>query len=344
MYVDVFIRDFSELGRRINSFATSGSVSLSLQEAMHSSLSNNSFFTFEMQREALFSLSNYLLDERLLTFWIKSYNNISEKDDYAGVVAAGNIPAVAFHDIMSVLASGYKCEVKLSKRDRFLIPWIIHLLSEINQYWRERVLFVHELSSRIKMIIAAGSDATMKILGGRFAHLPSLLRGTKTSLAVITGDESASEINNLCKDIFLYFGMGCRSVSKIFAPEGYDFTQFLESSGRFRYLSDNPDYSSSYKYQKAIMTMTDRHYIDGGYFLIEESDATPPPLAVLAVSYYKDIKQLQKMLDAIVNRIQVIEWAETEGFLTFGNSQNPTPDDYADGIDTVRFLLSNGQE
>lgn len=345
MYVDVFINDFSELGRRVKDAVDKEDIPLPLREYMQSSFDANSFFTFEMQRSSLSSLANFMLQKEVLSSWINYYKeNISKRDKFIGIIAAGNIPAVGFHDLMSVLASGYKCEIKLSRKDRHLIPWMISILVEINHFWKDRIMFVPSLSQSIKMVIAAGSDSTMSIIGNNFNHLPGLLRGTRSSVAVILGDESKQEIGNLCKDIFLFYGMGCRSISRVFVPQKYDFSSFLDSSKSFKHLADNPDYNSSYRYQKALMTMSGKSFIDGGFFLLEETDLFPPPLAVIGISYYLKLDDVERVIIGDNEKIQIVEWRGKEGALYFGDSQNPGPFDYADGLDTVSFLLTNGEK
>ncbi len=345
MYVDVFIKDFSELGRRMRISLNKETLTPSLSSVMNSSYDENSFFTNQMQLYALSSLANNMLKSEALSSWLINYKeNIRERDEYIGIIAASNIPAVGFHDVISVLAAGYKCEVKLSRKDRHLIPWMIAKLAEINFLWTDRVVFVATLSQNIKMVIAAGSDSTMSIIGNEFSHIPRLLRGSRSSVAVINGNESKEELDNLCQDVFLYYGMGCRSISRVFVPKGYDFSNFLESSEGYSELADNSDYSSSYRYQKALMIMSGKKFIDGGFFLIEEADLFPPPLAVIGMSFYSDIDEVERAVKTDKEKIQIVEWAGKEEFLSFGESQNPGPDDYADGLDTVRFLLTNGEK
>ncbi|MDD2491003.1 MAG: hypothetical protein PHV12_02280 [Bacteroidales bacterium] len=345
MYVDVFQKDFVELGRRLNLALSDELNSSHLHIAMSSSSRVNPYFTIEMQRSAIISIANYMLNEDALRTWIRSYGELLNiREEYIGVIAAGNIPAVGFHDILSVLASGFKCEVKLSKKDRFILPVIINILAEINPFWEDRVLFVAKISTKIRMLIASGSDSTMNIIGSEYCLIPTLLRGSKSSLAVLDGKESNVDIDLLCDDLFLYFGMGCRSISKLFVPYGYDFSQFLQSSQRYLHLLENDEYFSSYKYQKAIMTLSGESFIDGNFFILSEVSDFPPPLALVGIHYYSNIKEIEDFILLSKEKIQVIEWKQRTEYLSFGQSQKPGPSEYADGVDTISFLLSLGQK
>lgn len=344
MYSDVFIRDFAELGKRVSDMLNNSSDSYVLRESMEMSESENNFFTFMMQREALLAISQYMLNENALKGWLSRYSlSVTLKSSYIGVIAAGNIPAVCFHDILSVLASGYKCEVKLSRRDSHLIPGIFSILADINTFWCDRVVFKERISSSACALIAAGSDYTMKLIGSEFKNIPTLLRGTKSSVAVLSGDEDDKETDSLCDDIFLYFGMGCRSISRILVPENYKFERLIDSSKRYTSLSENRDFNASYRYQKALMTMTGERFIDAGFFILSEECDFPPPLAVVGYQYYKNENQIVEYLRSIEERIQIIEWSGREGCVDPGMSQKPSPDEYADGIDTLSFILRNAK-
>lgn len=340
MYREIFLRDMSELGRRVSAELNDSSYNSLLVSSIREAKMENPFFNEEMQKFALNSIAKALLNKEVLYTWISQYENeIKQRELVVGVIMPGNIPAVGFHDLISVLAAGFKCEVKLSKRDSVLIPAIVKILFDINDLWREKILFSSTLSENIIALIAAGSDSTIKILGMNYNGIPSLFRGTRTSVAIINGKESNMELDDICDDIFLYFGMGCRSVTRLFVPKEYNMSHLLESSQRYSMLSENEDYLSSYKYQRAMMKMAGEIFIDGGFFLLSTNELLPPPLSVVGLEYYSDYSEIERFIDINRSKIQAIEGVGRSNFILPGKSQMPGPSDYADGLDTVRFLL-----
>ena len=345
MYREIFIRDMSQLGIRVSNELKNSPVLSSLNSVIESAYRDNPYFTPEMQRFALNSISNKMLQERLLRGWLQKYDHHKpEKDLLAGIIMAGNIPAVGFHDLLAGLAAGFKCDVKLSKKDKYIIPYLVRLLIEINPFWKEKIHFKESLSLEIDALLASGSDNTMKIIGESFTGIPSLLRGTRSSIGIISGYETLNDIDSLCDDIFLYYGMGCRSVTKLFVPQGYDLSMFLKSSQRYAGLTNNHDYSSLYRYHKATLSMSGEEFTDGGFFLISTNCTFPPPLSVISLEYYKAYSQIENFIELNKDKIQIVESLEGYDFLRPGESQVPGPDDYADGSDTVEFLLSVAQK
>jgi len=343
MYCEVFIKDFSRLGEIVRSQLLESSAGPLLDNAMRLSLDANPMFTFQMQREALTAISEQMLRESLLTDWIEPYKHIAvQKEEITGIIMAGNLPLVGFHDFLSCAAAGFKTEIKLSGRDRFLLPALFEILCGINHFWKERVVFTDTLSERISRLIATGSDQTVRSVGGAYRDIPRLLRGTRSSFAILDGGEESGQLAKLCDDMFLYFGMGCRSVSTLIVPRGFDFNPLLESARRYAHLGGNKDYSSAYRYNKAILVMEEKEFIDGGFFLLQKGAPFPPPLSVTGVVEYTTKDDTEAFIKMNENRIQaMVSSADGEGFISPGEAQHPKLDQYADNINTLDFLLKN---
>ena len=345
MYREVFIRDMSQLGSRVSGELNKSSNSSPLEAVIESSFEDNPYFTPDMQRFALNSIASKMLQERELREWLGKYNDqISEKDFVAGIIMAGHIPAAGFHDLLAGLAAGFNCAIKLSRRDKYIIPYLITILTEINPYWDSRISVIENVSLGVDAILASGSDNTMQIIGENFQGIPSLRRGTRSSAGILKGYETISDIDALCDDIFLYYGMGCRNITKLFVPHNYDLSIFIKASQRYSNLLHNRDYSSVYRYRKALLKMAGDEFIDAGFFLLAENFSFPPPVSIIALEYYTDYSQIENFIQLNMDKIQIIECIEGQDFLRPGESQTPGPADYADGKDTVSFLLSLAQK
>jgi len=343
MYCEVFIKDFSRLGEIVSAQLSESSAGALLDNAMKLSLEANPMFTTEMQREALAAVSEQMLREPLLGKWIEPYKDLAvQREEITGIIMAGNLPLVGFHDFLSCIAAGFKTEIKLSRKDCFLLPALFEILCGINHYWRERVVFTDTLSERISRLIATGSDQTVRSIGGNYRDIPRLLRGTRSSFAILDGSEDREQLTKLCDDMFLYFGMGCRSVSTLIVPQGFDFYPLLKSAGKYAHLGGNNEYSSAFRYNKALLVMEEKEFIDGGFFLLQKGAPFPPPLSVIGVVEYTAKNEIEAFIKMNENRIQaMVSCADDEGFTAPGEAQHPKLDQYADNINTLDFLLKN---
>ncbi|MEA5005078.1 MAG: acyl-CoA reductase [Rikenellaceae bacterium] len=338
MYSKVFIDDFSGLGAQLTEILSNMSDDNYLKSVIDQSCRENSLFTSNMQIYALLSLCDKFLGRRILKEWLQPYDNmIEEREKTVLIVMAGNIPMVGFHDLLTTLACGYKAQVKLSSKDRHLIPYLLKLVSDINPYWGERVRFTENLPEVADIVIASGSDSTSDYLKTKYASSHGIIRGSRYSVALLTGNESCNDLVALAKDLFLYYGLGCRSVSSLLVPVGYNFSVLLEAFDTMRSEVISNDYISSYKYQKAIYTMSSVGFIDGGFYILGESGSLPPPLGVINILKYSSMEQVKTFFEEHHDKLQCV--VNYKNGVTFGSTQNPAIDQYADGINTLDYLL-----
>lgn len=338
MYNKVFTDDLSALGSQLTEILSDMSGESPLKSVIKHSYMENPLFTPNMQSYAILSICREFLDKRVIEEWLMPYRSkIEEREKTVLIVMAGNIPMVGFHDLLSTLACGYKAKVKLSSKDRHWIPLLCDLLSDINSYWRERISFTDTLPVDVDIVIASGSDMTSDFLKSKYSSSHALIRGSRYSVALLKGNEKRSDLEALAKDLFLYYGLGCRSVSSLLVPTGYDFTVLLEACGSMKDEVVSDDYISSYKYQKAICTMSSKEFIDGGFFIMKKSGSIPPPSGVINIQEYDSLEEAGSYIEEHLDKLQCV--VNYKDGVTFGNAQNPAIDQYADGVNTLDFLL-----
>ncbi|CAG5068912.1 hypothetical protein DYBT9623_01644 [Dyadobacter sp. CECT 9623] len=330
--------------QRINAFANLGKfiTSTENQEIVEDwvayAKSRNNWFTPENVTRSLEAIAREYLSREHLEKWAAQYPEpVSPKK--VGVVMAGNIPAVGFHDALSVLISGHILLVKLSSDDTILITALLNKLVEIEPELTESIVFVDRLNDS-DAYIATGSDNTARYFHYYFAKKPNIIRRNRTSVAILTGDETSQELEALGKDILQYFGLGCRNVSKVFVPSGYDFTKFYESIQHMDSLFlHNHKYFNNYEYNKSIFLINRVPHVDNGFLMITENKALVSPISVLHFETYDDLEAVKSALKEAEEKVQcVIGHADLHGILPFGKSQEPGLFDYADGVDTMAFL------
>ncbi|MCE6987888.1 acyl-CoA reductase [Dyadobacter sp. CY323] len=315
-----------------------------IQEWVELANSRNNWFTPENVRKSLDAIATVFLDPANLRNWADHYPEplLPKK---IGVVMAGNIPAVGFQDAMSVLMSGHILLAKPSSDDQVLISALLKELVNIEPGFASSIQFVDRLNDA-DAYIATGSDNTARYFHYYFAKKPNIIRKNRTSVAVLTGNESAEELMGLGTDVLQYFGLGCRNVSKVFVPAGYDFTKFYESIQFMdtRFLH-NHKYFNNYEYNKSIFLINRVPHFDNGFLMITESPALVSPISVLHYETYTDSEALQTQLEANAEKIQCVISGEGQvpGSLSFGEAQKPGLFDYADGVDTMQFLANLDQ-
>ncbi len=343
MYTEVFIRDFSLLGKLLEDHLNGFTDNHLLDRAFDLSLQYNPLFSTNMQKEALMAVSGKFLKSNILTDWLMPYkDNLLEKKHIVGIIMAGNLPVVGFHDFLVTLATGCRARIKLSGKDRFLFPVLFSMLCEINPYWKDRVEFTENLPDKPDLLIATGGDESAKIFESMYSKTPKIIRSSRSSIAILQGDETEEELQKLSKDIFLYYGMGCRSVSTLLVPENYSFGLLTDILGRSRSAMVSEDYLSAYKYQKTIAVMQNSWYLDGGFYILREYVSFPPPMGVIGVLRYRDIKEAEKFVISNKLHLQCLvgkkfRFADTE----LGETQYPSISDYADGLNSLEFILNN---
>jgi len=295
-------------------------------------------------RQMLFSLGESLKKEKLLK-WVEKYNpSISElrHEKIIALVMAGNIPAVGFHDFLSVLITGNKLLAKLSTDDDKLIPAISELLISIEPEFKPNIKFTTAPLKTFDAVIATGSNNTSRYFEYYFSAYPHIIRKNRNGIAVISGNESDIELYGLASDIFNYYGLGCRNVSKVFVPENYDFDRLLKVLGKREDIAENHKYFNNYEYNKAIFLVNGRKHFDAGNILLVEDESIESPISVLNYEFYNNIGEIKNIIkvDAVKIQCVVTNNATFRDRVAFGESQQPELWDYADGVDMVEFLLN----
>ncbi|WP_428666370.1 acyl-CoA reductase [Runella sp.] len=304
----------------------------------------NHWFTPEFVTKALNAIKEEYLSEEKLKTWVGNYQVQSAHPDFVskkvGVVMAGNIPAVGFHDLLSVLISGHHLLAKLSNDDRVLMLFLIEKLIQIEPTLAQRITLVERLNAA-DAYIATGSDNTARYFEYYFSKKPHLIRRNRTSVGILTGEETNDELEALGRDVFSYFGLGCRNVSKVFVPKGYDFSSFYESiESQLDVFRNHHKYFNNYEYNKSIYLVNREPHLDNGFLILRETDALVSPISVLFFEYYESVADLTSKLEASSEKIQCIVSKDGHypSSLPLGDAQKPTLFDYADGVDTMAFL------
>lgn len=292
----------------------------------------NGWFTEEAVRSSLFHLGQRLNREDL-TEWLSNLTPEAQPEK-VGIIMAGNIPLVGFHDFLSVILTGNKAVIKLSSDDNRLFPEIVRILIDLQPDLGERIKMVDKLSG-VDKVIATGSNNSARYFEKYFGHLPNIIRKNRTSVAVIDGTETKEELELLGKDIFTYFGLGCRNVSHLIIPENFDLDRFFGAIVDYGAIINHHKYANNYDYYKAIYLMNQEKIIENGFVLLKESEDLFSPIAVLFYHRYSKKDEVQKYLSRHKENIQVVVG---HGYTEFGLAQSPRLDDYADGINTLDFL------
>jgi len=301
----------------------------------------NGWFTKENVLKAFESWSAALHVENLEK-WTSNYQideNAVPKN--IAIVMAGNIPLVGFHDFLSVLLSGNNALVKLSSNDKHFLPLIAKFLEYYHPYFKNKITFTEEKLIGFDAVIATGSNNTTRYFDYYFGKYPSIIRSSRNSVAIITGKETKQELEALGEDIFQYFGLGCRSVSKIFVPKNYNFDLLFNALFKFNEVINIKKYENNYDYNKAIYLMSLFKIKDNGFVMLKEDPSYASPIATVFYEFYDELENLLIKLEAEKEAIQCIVCNENDlNFVKFGQTQDPKLWDYADGIDTFRFLLN----
>lgn len=327
------IKAFVRLGERFESDFQNAFHELAIQIE-----NNNPWFTPENSQSAINALRTNLTKEKLEN-WIEPYHLESiKKPKSIGILMAGNIPAVGFDDLLCVLIAGHKACVKLSTSDQVLMKWIISQLIDIDPRF-ENLISMEEMLKSKDAYIATGSDNSARYFDYYFGKYPHIIRKNRTSVGLLDGSEKSEDFQRLADDVFKYFGLGCRNVSKIFINEKSQLIDFLDAIGNFKAIANHHKYFNNYEYNKSIYLVNKDEHLDNGFILLKESDLMVSPIAVLYYEIYEEAK-LDALLSANREKIQCI--VSNHGWypdtIDFGNAQCPSLGDYADGVDTLSFL------
>lgn len=307
------------------------------QRAKRKAYLDNNWFTDEFIHLAINNLVTQLLQPEALRHMALRYA-IPEKQTMpkkVGVVMAGNIPLVGFHDFLCVFLSGHKALLKPSSKDEALIAQLVKLLHQWEPASTEWIAIL-PLLKNCDAYIATGSDNSSRYFEHYFSKYPHIIRKNRTSVAVLTGTETNEQLERLADDIHQYFGMGCRNVTKLYVPEGYDFVPLLDALRKYNYLIDHNKYKNNYDYQLAAKIINNEFYMTNGSVLLIENKTPFAPISQVHYEFYKDASEVQSQL-AADEAIQCITGTDT---IPFGGAQTPGICDFADGVDIMRFLLS----
>ncbi len=327
------INAFEELGNQINRLNSDEKASLADRAGQQ-----NAWFTPDSVNLALTWIVNFL-SSGTLSKWTEPYSLNISTPKTIGVAMAGNIPLVGFHDFLCVLLSGNKLKAKLSSQDSALLQFLAQRLIQIEPGFQSMIHFAERLNE-IDAIIATGSDNTSRYFEYYFSKIPNIIRKNRSSCAVLLNEETSDQLTELGKDVFSYFGLGCRNISKVFVPEGYRFNHLLDSWSSYSGIANHHKYVNNYDYQKSILLVNRIPFFDNGFVLITESASLVSPISVLFFETYKDQKDLSEKIQSQREKIQCIVSASGwySGSLPFGKAQYPEAWDYADNVDTLKFL------
>jgi len=334
---------FSGLGSVIGDYLDqnlTGDYKRVLDDAVYRAEVFNPWFTKDFIRLALGSVARNLTHDNLQNFVSGySFGNTPRK---IAVIMAGNLPLVGFHDFLSVLISGNIFLGKLSSKDKFLLPALAGILMDIDSGFKEKIVFEEEILKGFDAVIATGSNNSGRYFDYYFGRYPSVIRRNRNSVAVIGSGDGEDVFSAVASDAMYYFGLGCRSVSKLYVPQGFDFVPFLDAFENFGNLAENTKYFNNYEYNKSVFLINGIPHLDTGFLLLKEDESLASPIAVLHYEYYDDIDVLNRKLMTMQNRLQCVvsSKAPEKGFVKPGTTQFPALDDWADGVDILDFLSS----
>lgn len=311
-----------------------------MNQKIDAAIHYNGWFTRE---NVIFSLQQWskALTKKNLDAWLSRYEFRERTPKTVGVVMAGNIPLVGFHDFLSVLISGNRVLVKQSGNDKQLLPVIASYLMAIAPEFESFINFTEEKLENFDAVIATGSDNTARYFEYYFGKKPNIIRKNRNSVAVLTGEETQEQLEALSHDIFRYYGLGCRNVSKLYVPENYNFENFFKAMYDWNPIINQAKYANNYDYNKAVYLMSEFQLLENGFLILKEDSSFGSPIATLFYEKYSNKEELKKVLEENREKLQCIVSSELlEEEVPFGKTQQPELWDYADNVDTLEFLLN----
>jgi hypothetical protein len=336
-----FLGQFSEEENRVNYAVLYNNLFFEdFVDLIQLSQSHNGWYTSE---NVYFSIQSWAkaLTEENLDQWLSTYKFVPKEPKNIGLILAGNIPLVGFHDFLSVLITGNNVLIKTSSNDQFLLPFLAKYLIAIEPEFSSKITFVEGKLENFDAVIATGSNNTARYFEYYFKDKPSIIRKNRNSVAVLNGEETKEQLVALGEDIFRYFGLGCRNVSKIFVPKGYSFNSFFEAIFEYQDVIHYEKYANNYDYNKAVFLMSNFKLLDNGFLTIKEDSSYASPISSVFYEFYDSIEDLQIRLQTENEQIQCIVSNDlVENSIAFGQTQKPNLWDYADNVDTISFLLT----
>ncbi len=345
------VNALSQLGDYLNDFVN-GKQSLSGNDLFQEFYDKTSHAVAYAERKNLwFTQKNILhtltywaneLNQEKLNTWLANYqiseNTVPKK---VGVIMAGNIPMVGFHDLLCVFLSGHQFNGKPASDDAILIPHVIEILTAIAPEVAAQILFSEQFLKNMDAYIGTGSNNSARYFEYYFRDKPHIIRSNRNGVAVLTGNETPADFEKLGEDIFRYFGLGCRNVSKLYVPQGYNFNAFFEGIYPFFEMVNHNKYGNNYEYNRTVYLMGNEKLLDNNFLILKEDKSLSSPIAVLFYEYYQDNESVNNHLKENAQQLQCIITNDEKiiNAIPFGNSQQPALHEYADGFDTMRFLL-----
>ena len=327
------------LEQRIDLLAQLGDYCLSgapaLETAKYKAHTENGWFTPEFIDLSIQQIATEFLQKDKLTAWVTKYKLPAEQPapGTIGLIMAGNIPLVGFHDLLSIFISGHRQLIKTSVRDTTLIKHLTDQLIIQNPEVKDYIGFAERLNG-CDAYIATGSNNSSRYFDYYFAKYPHIIRRNRTSVALLTGSESPEELTALADDVNQYFGLGCRNVTQVYVPENYDFRPLLDAFNKYEGLADLAKYKNNYDYQLTLLILNKKYYMTNGVILLTENASPFSPISVLNYQYYRP----GVIPPALIAPNTDIQCVVGQGYIPFGKAQRPTLEDYADGVDTLQFL------
>ena len=298
---------------------------------------SNGWFTRSNIYFALEGWANLLTNINLKEWVHNQLTDINTNPKTIALILAGNIPLVGFHDFLSVLVSGHNVLIKLSSNDKHILPYLAEILKHFEPEFTNKIKFNNEKLVNYDAVIATGSNNTARYFEYYFKNKPGIIRKNRNSIAILNGSESIEDLKNLTKDIFQYYGLGCRSISKLFVPKDYNFDLLFNAIYEWREIINEIKYSNNYDYNKAVYLMSEFDFLDNGFFMIKEDQSLSSPIASIFFEYYDDQFLLKSRLKQLEEQIQCIV-SNDDTHINFGKTQTPELWDYADQINTIEFL------
>jgi hypothetical protein len=343
------IEAFSFLGEFMSQFQSfeTEKKNLALNEEFYEAFSSsiyaakihNGWFEEKQVRRSILAISEWLTKD-VLSDWASDYQSTTDAKRVA-VIMAGNIPLVGFHDFVCVLLSGNKVLVKLSSDDKVLLPLLAKVLLRLDEGFKERIQFTDARLENFDAVIATGSDNTSRYFDHYFGKYPHIIRKNRNSVAVLSGDESKEDLIALGDDIFAYYGLGCRNVSKVYVPKGYNFDSLFEALYQYKDVADNKKYANNFDYYRALFLMGGNKMLENGFILLREDDSLTSPISMLHHEFYESVDALKLDLESKKDQIQcIVSSLNISNSFKLGQAQCPAVNDYADGVDTMAFLTN----
>ncbi|MGL5111641.1 MAG: acyl-CoA reductase [Flavobacterium sp.] len=351
MTLETKINKFVELGKFLGQFSSLHNQTRSnvqgndlffdkCLQLIKLSQSHNGWYTYEQVCFSFQSWSQALTEEKLQQ-WLSNYDLTAVEPKTIALILAGNIPLVGFHDFLSVLLCGHSVLIKTSSNDQHLLPFIASYLQHIAPEFQGKITFTEGRLTNFDAVIATGSNNTARYFEYYFKNTPSIIRKNRNSVAILSGQETHEQLEALGEDIFRYFGLGCRNVSKLFVPKDYSFVPFFEAIFKYKEVIEYEKYANNYDYNKAVFLMSNFKLLDNGFLTLKEDSGFSSPISSTFYEYYENVATVTQRLEEENERIQcVVSNNITPNSIAFGATQRPELWDYADNVDTISFLVT----